>query len=85
MLDRVIPMLPVELSNGCCSLSKEVLIDMQCHVLWRLTKRGDIIDADVFKSVINVTKRMNYHEVQLILIEIMKRLLVNDDEKEELC
>ena len=64
MLDRVIPMLPVELSNGCCSLNEGVdRYAMSC--VMKINKRGDVIDADVFKSVINVTKRMNYHEVQV--------------------
>ena len=81
MLDRVIPMLPVELSNGCCSLNEGVdRYAMSC--VMKINKRGDVIDADVFKSVINVTKRMNYHEVQVDIDRNNEEIVSQyDDEK----
>ena len=83
MLDRVIPMLPVELSNGCCSLNQGVdRYALSC--VMKINKKGDVIDADVFKSVINVTKRMNYHEVQVDIDRNNEEIISKyDDEKRE--
>ena len=83
MLDRVIPMLPVELSNGCCSLNEGVdRYAMSC--VMKINKRGDVVDADVFKSVINVTKRMNYHEVQFDIDRNNEEIVSQyDDEKKK--
>ena len=48
----------------------------------KINKRGDVIDADVFKSVINVTKRMNYHEVQVDIDRNNEEIVSQyDDEK----
>ena len=66
MLDRVIPMLPVELSNGICSLNagKDRLA---ISVIMEINPKGQVVSSDIFKSVINVTERMNYNDVQKIL------------------
>ena len=66
MLDRVIPMLPVELSNGICSLNagKDRLA---ISVIMEINPKGQVVSSDIFKSVINVTERMNYTDVQKIL------------------
>ena len=66
MLDRVIPMLPRELSNGICSLNEGK--DRFClSVIMEINKNGDIISSDIKKSVINVTRRMNYSDVAILL------------------
>lgn len=62
MLDRVIPMLPKELSNGICSLN-ENQDRFTISVIMKINEKGKIIDSDIFKSVIKTTKRMNYHDV----------------------
>lgn len=66
MLDRVIPMLPVELSNGICSLNAgEDRFALSCSM--EINEKGDIISSDVYKSVIKVTERMSYTDVNKIL------------------
>ena len=66
MFDRVIPMLPKKLSNGICSLNAgedrfTISVEME------ITPEGKIISSDIFKSVINVTERMSYSDVNKIL------------------
>ena len=66
MLGRVIPMLPRELSNGICSLNEgEDRLTLSCSM--EINKKGKVVDSKVYKSVIKVTKRMSYTDVQKIL------------------
>lgn len=66
MLDRVIPMLPVELSNGICSLNAgKDRFAISC--IMEINPKGQVVSSDIFKSVINVTERMSYTDVQKIL------------------
>ena len=62
MMDRVIPMLPKELSNGICSLN-ENQDRFTISAIMKIDQKGKVIDSDIFKSVIKTTKRMNYHDV----------------------
>lgn len=66
MLDRVIPMLPKELSNGVCSLNQNE-DRYALSVIMRIDKKGKVIDSNIVKSIINVTKRMNYHNVYALI------------------
>lgn len=66
MLSRVIPMLPRELSNGICSLNAgEDRYTLSCSM--EITPQGKTISTEVYKGIIKVTERMNYHDVQKIL------------------
>ena len=66
MLSRVIPMLPRELSNGICSLNAgEDRFTLSCSM--EIDQKGKTISVEVYKGIINVTERMNYHDVQKIL------------------
>ena len=66
MLNRVIPMLPRELSNGICSLN-EGQDRYTLSVSMEIDEKGKIIYSEVFKGIINVTRRMSYKDVQAIL------------------
>ena len=61
-MDRVIPMLPKELSNGICSLN-ENQDRFTISVIMKIDEKGKVIDSDIFKSIIKTTRRMNYHDV----------------------
>ncbi len=66
LADRVIPMLPVELSNGICSLNEGVdRLAMSC--IMRISKSGIIRDYEICESVINVDRRMTYTAVAGII------------------
>ena len=74
MLDRVIPMLPKELSNGICSLN--VNEDRLClSVISEITPDGEIVSSDIRKAIINVKERMSYADVQKILDGKNKKVL----------
>ena len=74
MLDRVIPMLPKELSNGICSLNANE--DRLClSVISEITPDGEIVSSDIRKAVINVKERMSYADVQKILDGKNKKVL----------
>lgn len=66
MLDRVIPMLPVELSNGICSLNAGE-DRFALSVLMEIDQEGKVISSDIRKTIIHVTKRMSYKGVQKTL------------------
>ena len=72
MLDRVIPMLPRELSNGLCSLNAGQ-DRYTLSVKMKIDKEGNIISSDIYKGIIRVTERMTYTDVQ--------KILDNSDEK----
>ncbi len=66
MLGRVIPMLPRKLSNGICSLNAgKDRLALSCTMI--INKNGEIVESDIYKSVIKVTERMSYTDVQKIL------------------
>lgn len=73
MLDRVIPMLPVELSNGICSLNAgKDGFAISC--VMEINSKGQVVSSDIFKSVIKVTERMSYTSVQKILDDSDKEI-----------
>lgn len=68
LVDRVIPMLPHELSNGICSLNqKEDRLALSC--LMTINQKGVVIDSRIVESVICVNRRMSYTEVKKILAD----------------
>ena len=76
MFDRVIPMLPFQLSNGICSLNAgQDRFALSCSM--EINDKGKVVGADVYKSIINVTERMSYTNVNKIINnqddEVLKR------------
>lgn len=61
-VDRVVPMLPRELSNGICSLNAGVdRLAVACEMI--LNAAGNVIDYKIFPTTIHVHRRLTYAEV----------------------
>lgn len=66
LVDRVIPMLPHELSNGICSLNPNVSrLAISC--VMEFDSYGKQIDYEIFESVIKSRIQMTYKKVNSIL------------------
>lgn len=68
LVDRVIPMLPPELSNGICSLNPQV-DRLALSVFMEIDEAGNVINHEIMESVINIDERMTYKNVSKILID----------------
>ena len=66
MLDRVIPMLPKELSNGICSLNPKK-DRLTLSVIMEIDQNGYVVSSEIKKSIIKTTRRMSYNEIATIL------------------
>ncbi|RIV26119.1 ribonuclease R [Alicyclobacillaceae bacterium I2511] len=74
LVDRVIPMLPQRLSNGICSLNPRVdRLTLSCEM--EITRTGEIVNHDIFPSVICTAERMTYTAVRKILVDKDAQLL----------
>ena len=68
LVDRVIPMLPHELSNGICSLNPGVeRLTISC--VMEFDNTGKQLDYEIFPSIIKSRKQMTYKKVNEILEE----------------
>jgi len=77
LVDRVIPMLPHELSNGICSLNPGVeRLAISC--VMEFDGAGKQLDYKIFPSVIKSRKQMTYNKVN----DILERNTIAEDYKE---
>lgn len=66
LVDRVLPMLPTELSNGICSLKPDVDRLTKC-ALMEISATGQIKKARFFDAVIHSRAKLSYEQAQAIL------------------
>ncbi len=93
LVDRVVPMLPKELSNGICSLNpNEDRLTMS--VFMEVDKNGKVVDYSIEEAVIRSKMRMVYEDVTMILEDGEKDPVILDQyrdfmdelrDAEELC
>lgn len=78
LVDRVVPMLPVKLSNGICSLNAgEERFAMSC--IMTIDSKGEVVDYKITESIINVHKRMNYSSVNKMLNNDLEEQKLHED------
>lgn len=67
-VDRVLPMLPTDISNNICSLNAgEDRLTLSC--VMEINAQGQVVAAEISESIINVEKRFTYDTVNGILKE----------------
>ena len=66
LVDRVLPMLPTELSNGICSLKPDVDRLTKC-ALMEISETGEITRAKFIDAVIHSRAKLSYEQAQKIL------------------
>lgn len=66
LIDRVIPMLPEELSNGICSLKPNV-DRLTLSVFMEIDKKGKVLKHELVEGVINSKARLIYDDVSDLL------------------
>ena len=66
LVNKVIPMLPKELSNGICSLNENVdRLTLSC--LMDINEKGEVISHEIAETVIRTAHRMNYSDVNVLI------------------
>ena len=66
LVDATIPMLPHQLSGNVCSL-KEAEDRLAFSAIFRLNKKGEVLERKFAKTVIRSNKRFSYEEAQKVL------------------
>lgn len=65
-VDKVIPMLPVELSNGVCSLNPNEK-KMCLGIKMIINPKGELLDREFFECIISSKKKFSYEEINAFL------------------
>ena len=77
LVDRVIPMIPHQLSNGICSLNPNVdRLAMSC--IMTINNHGEVTHYDIKPSVIRSRIQMTYNKVN----DILDKNIIDNDYKE---
>ncbi len=66
LVDRVLPMLPTEISNGICSLKPDVDRLTKCAVI-EISKTGHVVNTKFIDAVIHSRAKLSYEQAQEIL------------------
>lgn len=74
LVDRVIPMLPPELSNVICSLNPKV-DRLAMTAFMEIDLKGNVVNHQITESVININERMTYKKVKSILVDKDQEML----------
>ncbi|GBU11024.1 exoribonuclease R [Erysipelotrichaceae bacterium] len=75
LADRVIPMLPQQLSNGVCSLNPDVVrLCVSCDM--EIDATGKVVQSTIYRSYIKSAARMTYKDVNAIIEKTDEDLLV---------
>lgn len=73
IIDQVVPMLPVELSNGICSLNpKEDRLTLTCEM--EIDKKGEVVAHKIYESIIQSKERLVYSDVSDIIEDKSEKL-----------
>ena len=68
LVDRVIPMLPVRLSNDLCSLNpNEDKLVIAC--IMEFNQNAELVQSGITEGVIKTTKKLNYEDCNKVLYE----------------
>ena len=79
LVDRVIPMLPHQLSNGICSLNQGTdRLALSC--IMDIDSKGKVVDHKIAETVIRVDRRMSYTAVNEILTNQNKEVMKEYEE-----
>lgn len=66
LVNKVIPMLPKELSNGICSLNENTLrLTLSC--LMDINEAGEVVSHQIVETAIKTAHRMNYSDVNVLI------------------
>ncbi len=81
--DKVIPMLPEQLSNGICSLQEQT-DRFTFSVFMELNNKGDVQNVKFHEAIIRSKIRLTYEQAQTIICQDKKTLTSKENDSEQL-